>query len=436
MRKNDLKSSLSRSKEKDKTIHIINNNIDNKINFLGNINTNRSYNKTKLIKKNKKVKFSIPINLKNTKINYISNTNKFSKNNNSLINTNNTNNTNNNNLVTNFKKNIIHRHTKSSFIQGSNLLLNKINKDMSMTNINNNIYNNLYNNELKENKISLNNFMNNNPRLSASNITNKKINNKSINKFDNINNSKSKIKKIKSIQIQTKEKKDIRNNLLNIYPLELNNTKNGLGQIIEELNSNKINRDNNGLTKKFIEAQNNWRKNYFAIVIQKIYRGYHFRKNYKIFFIDLDNSLHIKTSNLKKNNKNDNISAPVYIKKKIKYNHHSYNTSSHNKEYPTDVNNRFNRDNKVPHEIKEIVISMKSNKQRLNDNNLYLNNYMYFNMKNNMNYSFIKSAFDSWKEYADKISILKKLKIYKKYKKNNFRKSSYEKKRNNNRYKI
>ena len=79
---------------------------------------------------------------------------------------------------------------------------------------------------------------------------------------------------------------------------------------------------------------------------------------------------------------------------------------------------------------------MKSNKQRLNDNNLYLNNYMYFNMKNNMNYSFIKSAFDSWKEYADKISILKKLKIYKKYKKNNFRKSSYEKKRNNNRYKI
>ena len=154
MRKNDLKSSLSRSKEKDKTIHIINNNIDNKINFLGNINTNRSYNKTKLIKKNKKVKFSIPINLKNTKVNYINNTNKFSKNNNSLINVNNTNNTNNNNHVTNFKKNIIHRHTKSSFIQGSNLLLNKINKDISMTNINNSIYNN----ELKENKISLNNL--------------------------------------------------------------------------------------------------------------------------------------------------------------------------------------------------------------------------------------------------------------------------------------
>ena len=233
MRKNDLKSSLSRSKEKDKTIHIINNNIENKINFLGNINTNRSYNKTKLIKKNKKVKFSIPINLKNTKINYISNTNKFSKNNNSLINTNNTNNTNNNNLVTNFKKNIIHRHTKSSFIQGSNLLLNKINKDMSMTNINNNIYNNLYNNELKENKISLNNFMNNNPRLSANNITNKKINNKTINKFDNINNSKTKIKKIKSIQIQTKEKKDIRNNLLNSYPLELNNTKMDWGKSLK-----------------------------------------------------------------------------------------------------------------------------------------------------------------------------------------------------------
>ena len=54
IRKNDLRNCLSRSKEKDKTINYINNNIENKINIIGNINTNRSYNKTKLIKKKQK----------------------------------------------------------------------------------------------------------------------------------------------------------------------------------------------------------------------------------------------------------------------------------------------------------------------------------------------------------------------------------------------
>ena len=47
IRKNEIRNGLSRSKEKDKTINIINNNIENKLNILGNINTNRSYNKTK-----------------------------------------------------------------------------------------------------------------------------------------------------------------------------------------------------------------------------------------------------------------------------------------------------------------------------------------------------------------------------------------------------
>ena len=79
---------------------------------------------------------------------------------------------------------------------------------------------------------------------------------------------------------------------------------------------------------------------------------------------------------------------------------------------------------------------MKSNKQQLNDDNLYYNNYMLFNVDNNLNYYCVKYAFNIWKEYSDKISILKKLKIYKKYKKTTFRKSSYEKRRSNNRYKI
>ena len=95
-----------------------------------NLNTNRGYNKTKLVKKNKKVKFSIPINIKSNKSSSI---NKSIKNNNISINTNNYN---------NIKRNIIHRHTKSSFIQGTNIFLNKLIKNLSMTNINNNLNNN------------------------------------------------------------------------------------------------------------------------------------------------------------------------------------------------------------------------------------------------------------------------------------------------------
>ena len=118
----------------------------------------------------------------------------------------------------------------------------------------------------------------------------------------------------------------------------------------------------------------------------------------------------------------------VYIKKKIKDNNHLYNSATNHKEYSTEENN-YN----VPHKIKEIVISMKTLKPTLNEDNIYYNNYTLFNMNNNIYYSKTKNAFKKWKEYSNKISILKKLKIYKK---NTFRKSSYEKRRSNNRYKI
>ena len=426
-----IRNGLSRSKEKDKTINIINNNnnIENKLNILGNINTNRSYNKTKLIKKNKKVKFSIPINIKNNKSNYtiINNNNRFNnknnnKNNDTIISTN----INSHNITTNLKKNIIHRHTKSSFIQKSNLLLNnKVTKDISMTNLNNNLINNEFHdiNASHKKKFSLNNFSNNETRYSMNsmnNFINKKMTNKALNKSCNNNN---KIKKSKNIQMQTKSKKNLTNKQIYHPPL---NIKDGLVKIIEEINTDKNSHDNNnGFSKKFIEAQNNWRKNYFAIVIQKIYRGYFFRKNYK----NIPILIHASTS--RKNKKNENVNNVIYIKKKIKDNNHYYNSATHHKEYPTEENNY-----KVPHKIKEIVISMKINKPSLNEDNIYNNNYMFLNMNNNVYYSKTKNAFKKWKEYSNKISIIKKLKIYKKYKKNTFRKSSYEKRRSNNRYKI
>ena len=139
-------------------------------------------------------------------------------------------------------------------------------------------------------------------------------------------------------------------------------------------------------------------------MIQKLYRGYHFRKTYNI-----------SNKNIKKD---FNIKSAVYIKKKAKDNNYIC-TAEKNK-------------NKIPHKIKEIVISIKSNKGYLN-NNIYYNNDIHQNLNDKLNNSAIKNVFNVfnlWKEYTDKIGILKKLKIFKKYKKNVFRNNSYEKQRN------
>ena len=58
------------------------------------------------------------------------------------------------------------------------------------------------------------------------------------------------------------------------------------------------------------------------------------------------------------------------------------------------------------------------------------------NFGHNQNYHDVRYVFDLWKEKKDKIEILKKLKILKKYKKNLQRRSSYEKQRKNARYQI
>lgn len=42
-----------------------------------------------------------------------------------------------------------------------------------------------------------------------------------------------------------------------------------------------IDKMNNIKNKKFIIAQNKWKNDYFAIIIQKIFRGYFFRKNFE-----------------------------------------------------------------------------------------------------------------------------------------------------------
>ena len=427
MRKNDLKNIISKSKDKDNTEINSNNNINKRKNLIGNsnINTNRSYIKTKLVKKNKKVNFSLPINLKGNKLKGI---NKSIKNNGALIGVNNAN---------NLKNNAIHRHTKSSFIQGTNLLLNKFTKDTNITYINGN----LYNNESQQKKINKgkknpsNNFFDYNTKITSGN-KNKKDRNEKI--IDNLNKDK-----IQNIQSKQKnDKKDfIKNDLINSYR-ESNMSKNSLGQIIEELKSefrnNSNNQNNIGLTKKFIDAQNIWRRNYFATVIQKLFRGHYFRKNYDNYKLNEKNNTNF-VSNLSsnsKNNKNRNINSIIYIKKKAKDASYLSTSSLHNKEFTSKEKNKFIKNNKTPHKIREIIISLKSKKDYFNNNNIYYNNCMIPNIINKQNSYYVKFAFDLWKEKKEKIEILKKLKILKKYKKNLQRKSSYEKKRNNSHYQI
>ena len=427
MRKNDLKNIISKSKDKDNTEINSNNNINKRKNLIGNsnINTNRSYIKTKLVKKNKKVNFSLPINLKGNKLKGI---NKSIKNNGALIGVNNAN---------NLKNNAIHRHTKSSFIQGTNLLLNKFTKDTNITYINGN----LYNNESQQKKINKgkknpsNNFFEYNTKITSGNKNKKDRNDKII---DNLNKDK-----IQNIQSKQKnDKKDfIKNDLINSYR-ESNMSKNSLGQIIEELKSefrnNSNNQNNIGLTKKFIDAQNNWRRNYFATVIQKLFRGHYFRKNYNNYNLNEKNNTNF-VSNLSsnsKNNKNRNINSIIYIKKKAKDASYLSTSSLHNKEFTSKEKNKFIKNNKTPHKIREIIISLKSKKDYFNNNNIYYNNCMIPNIINKQNSYYVKFAFDLWKEKKEKIEILKKLKILKKYKKNLQRKSSYEKKRNNSHYQI
>ena len=427
MRKNELKNIISKSKDKDNTEINSNNNINKRKNLIGNsnINTNRSYIKTKLVKKNKKVNFSLPINLKGNKLKGI---NKSIKNNGALIGVNNAN---------NLKNNAIHRHTKSSFIQGTNLLLNKFTKDTNITYINGN----LYNNESQQKKMNKgkknpsNNFFDYNTKITSGN-KNKKDRNEKI--IDNLNKDK-----IQNIQSKQKnDKKDfIKNDLINSYR-ESNMSKNSLGQIIEELKSefrnNSNNQNNIGLTKKFIDAQNNWRRNYFATVIQKLFRGHYFRKNYNNYNLNEKNNTNF-VSNLSsnsKNNKNRNINSIIYIKKKAKDASYLSTSSLHNKEFTSKEKNKFIKNNKTPHKIREIIISLKSKKDYFNNNNIYYNNCMIPNIINKQNSYYVKFAFDLWKEKKEKIEILKKLKILKKYKKNFQRNSSYEKQRNNSHYQI
>ena len=302
--------------------------------------------------------------------------------------------------INSYKKNIVHRKTKLSFIQDTQLSSN-FTKDMNITeNIN---Y--IGDNELKEN-YKKDNYMDN-----LTNYYNRYKNNRhlKINRINFMNNNKKSIDK--NLPAHKREQSD----------------KGGLVKVIEELKLSKKEKENCGLTIKFIDAQNNWRKNYFATVIQKIFRGYWFRK-----------------SDLKK--KINKIINPVYIRKKAKDNKYIFTSSMNHRKCPTEenlnficqnINKKYSDNINEPPKIKEIVIMRnvkKDSNNPFNFSNFYFNNYIYnyndpFYNQLNKQAIFYKSKyiFEKWKEYTNKKKILYCLKTLKKYDKKIFMYYSDEK---------
>ena len=296
--------------------------------------------------------------------------------------------------LSNYKKNISHKYSKSTFNYDNTENIKDKNNVKKCIKIN-------YRN-------NINNYANYRTKYNIN-----RNQNKIINKLNELNN-KNKLKK----------------NLINKN--KANREKLGIVKIIEELKLN-CNTNKNGLSKKFIDAQNNWRKNYFATVIQKIYRGYSVRKS------DYKNKL-----------KNKNLSS-VYIRKRTKDNNYIFGATIQHRKCPTEENlnficqniNKKNSDNLVsPPKIKEIVIVRNIKKDNINNpfkySNFYFNNYIYnynesFYQSNNNNiFNKIKNIFYKWKEYSDKKKILNFLTNIKMNNKKYYKYYSYEKKKENN----
>ena len=152
------------------------------------------------------------------------------------------------------------------------------------------------------------------------------ITNTNINNFSN-NKNKTKNRLFIDKQIINS---NINNNIININNNCINVNKSFLStQKIDQnknLFSSFIGEDNmyGYMSKKFINAQNNWMKNYFANFIQKIFRGYIFRKKSKISknykkFDSPSNIIDIVIND--SINKFDNQKDIIYVKKRVIGNH-------------------------------------------------------------------------------------------------------------------
>ena len=150
------------------------------------------------------------------------------------------------------------------------------------------------------------------------------------NKYKNKPISKDK-KNNKCMNKNSKNNINVSNSNNNIT-INKNNTININNYVSSKNNRNDIEcmystMENNILSEKYLNAQNKFRKNYFASIIQKIFRGYLFRKTFvklskrKSIIIELgkSRSKSIKTYNNKINNSisTDIMQNTVYVKKRV-----------------------------------------------------------------------------------------------------------------------
>ena len=187
----------------------------------------------------------------------------------------------------------------------------------------------------------------------------------------------------------------------------IGNSKNAIRKKLFDQNSNnkELNKtfekySNRSITSKFIQAKEQWAKNYFATVIQKIFRGYIFRNNFmnkeksknrfNIYIkkmpkdkVYLNKFIKIKNADLLAVLKQHNRSV-TNMKKSID----EYNKNSDKNEIEVSFNKKTN--SKQFNKIKEIVIKKKKNGPivNLNMNNYFMPNYIcqYNNCTYNNNY--------------------------------------------------
>jgi hypothetical protein len=138
------------------------------------------------------------------------------------------------------------------------------------------------------------------------------------------------------------------------------------------------------MTNKFLQAQEKWKNNYLATVIQKVFRGYSYRNKMRKKKLSNKNlSIYIKKmpkdkSLCKRKNKKNLTLINFRNNNKLI---HTYTSSENLKENISSLSNnnmiikRYNSPNKNP-KIKEIIIKQKKNYPVVN---LNLNNYFYPN---------------------------------------------------------
>jgi hypothetical protein len=160
----------------------------------------------------------------------------------------------------------------------------------------------------------------------------------------------------------------------------------------KELNKTFGKYSNKTMSSKFIQAKEKWTKNYFATVIQKIFRGYIFRSN----FLNKANSKNKFNIYIKKMPKDKS-----YLTKFIKIKNSDFLDVSkqHNRSYINKKNDKIGLgasftktvNSKQYNKIKEIVIKKKKNCPivNLNMNNYFMPNYIcqYNNCTYNSNYN-------------------------------------------------